>query len=203
MNELDELVIETEQGLFLDSRKFVESFSIDVASEHYDFLLKQKHLGHVELLELASRLSYLDPDNLHMNLSFVDIAEAMIGDKEKHFMISSFRMSVMKNFLDSRPNEFDVHELFECNYKKSLGDQLEIVARKNDPKHIPDFWLKRKDKYIPVEIKLHEFRGAHLKQLQRYMDFYNCDNGIAVGKELRCSLPDNVKFINYEHLQEA
>lgn len=74
---------------------------------------------------------------------------------------------------------------------------------KNDPKHIPDFWLKRKDKHIPVEIKLHEFRGAHLKQLQRYMDFYNCDNGIAVGKELRCSLPDNVKFINYEHLQEA
>lgn len=203
MKQIDELIIETEHGLLIESEKFIELFNFDTTNEQYAFLSKVNRISHIEILELAARLSYLKPNDLDRNLSFIDFAEIMIGNKEKHFLISSFRMLVMKNFLDSRPNEYDIHDLFKNNYKKVLSDQLEIVKRKNNPKHIPDFWLKKKDEYIPVEIKLNGFNGTHLKQLERYMNFYDCSNGIAVAKELRCPLPNNIKFINYEKLQEA
>lgn len=194
---MNELVIEKDNELYLDSSQFVQLFGIDTTDDLFKFLTKSDVIGFVEILELASTLSFLEPSNLERNLKLIDLAEIMMGDKDNKFLISSMRMMVSKNFLDSRPNEFDIHELFKSEYKKVLGDDYSIVERKNNPKHIPDFWLMNKGEYIPVEIKLHDFKNKHLNQLRRYMDFYGCEKGIAVARELRCALPSNIKFISY------
>jgi len=179
---------------------FINLFEIDEGKIDYRIPRNKKWLGVFDLMELVSRLSLVEPDRLDRNLRIADFIEMMIGDVEKHFFVSNFRMMIMKNFMDSRPTEFDIHEKFENGYRNVLGNNYEIVKVKNNPKHIPDFWLENGDDFIPVEIKLHDFSSAHLKQLQRYMDFYKCDRGVAVGKELKCSLPNNIKFINYEQL---
>lgn len=98
----------------------------------------------------------------------------------------------------TRMTEKRVYEWFKNNYKNVLGESYELVKRKNNPHHQPDFWLMHKGEYIPVECKVEFFTKAGLKQLSRYMDFYKASKGIAVARGLKCELPKNIKFINYE-----
>lgn len=95
-------------------------------------------------------------------------------------------------------SESDVYEWFKDNYKDILGESFEIIKRKSDHGNRPDFWLLHGDKYIPVECKLHEFTRKGLQQLMRYMTFYGASNGVAVASELKCELPQNIRFIQHE-----
>ena len=63
-------------------------------------------------------------------------------------------------------------------------------------------WLRNNMQEIPVEVKKFEFGRAALKQLLRYMKFYKCDKGIAVAKKLIVELPENIRFISIEELEE-
>ncbi len=94
--------------------------------------------------------------------------------------------------------ESRVYQWFLANYKRVLGGDYEIVKRKNDPHHIPDFWLKHNDHYIPVECKATDFTAKGLRQLQRYMDVYGADAGVAVAERLKCDLPNNIMFVRVD-----
>lgn len=94
----------------------------------------------------------------------------------------------------NRTREVDLYTLFQYNYKKLLGENAEIIKFKNDPSHIPDFWVKLDEELIPVEIKLGAFNSTALKQLQRYMNFYKSPKGIAIGESLKTKLPENIMF---------
>src|SRR5699024_9692813 len=198
--ELSKLVVDRKQGLLVDKDFFAKMFEIDTSIEELSFLKEIRYLGHMEMLEVASRMSYLEPENICRNISIVDMAEAVSRNKEIRFLIWSVRLSVAKNFDDNLPNEFSIHRLFESNYKRIFGEKVNIVRRKNDSKNIPDFWLNDGRVDIPVEIKLGSFNENHLKQLRRYMNFYKCEKGVAVAKGLNCAIPDDVVFINYETL---
>lgn len=39
-----------------------------------------------------------------------------------------------------------------------------------------------------------------MKQLNRYINFYKSSYGIAIGRELRVSLPNNICFISLEEI---
>ena len=106
----------------------------------------------------------------------------------------------MYDFIWNRKDEFYYQDLFKKHYKSFLP-LTELVERKNNPKHIPDAWLKENDEYIPVEVKLEKFGAKALKQLNRYMEFYDCKNGVAVGNELTVELPDNIQFVNNKDLE--
>lgn len=106
--------------------------------------------------------------------------------------------SITHNLIACWHTEKDVYEWFRDNYKTILGDAFTIVRKKNDPKHIPDFWVQNNTEEIPVECKLYEFTSQGLRQLQRYMNYYNAEHGIAVGSECRCELPSNITFIQYD-----
>lgn len=200
---MENLIIETHDKLYLDKHQFLRMFDIDVEGNGLNFIDTKTKLDHTDLIEIATKLSFTEPDELERNLKLLDIAKIMMGNVENTFMFTSLNMMVIKIFLDSRQTEFDIHKLFKSKYKKVLGEDYKIIKRKNNPKHIPDFWLMSNKEYIPVEIKLHEFNANHLKQLQRYINFYECSKGLAVAKELKCPLPSNIKFVNYENLQEA
>lgn len=124
------------------------------------------------------------------------IDKAFLG-KNVPFLDYCVRESILLNYRQTRPTEKAVYEWFETNYKKHLGDEWKITKIKNNPKHIPDFWVTNGVITVPVECKKTKFDGAALRQLERYMNYYGCIKGIAVAGELTVKLPKNIKFINY------
>lgn len=106
------------------------------------------------------------------------------------------RETTLNWYMKTTSNEKSVYEWVKSN-EKNLFKDFSIVKRKNHPKHIPDFWVSNGIEYRPVECKLREFNKAALKQLLRYMNFYNCKSGYAIAKELTVKLPDNIIFIKY------
>lgn len=95
-------------------------------------------------------------------------------------------------------NETDVYSWFRKNYKALLDESYEIVSLENDKHNIPDFWLKQNNEYIPVECKLQNIDKAALRQLQRYMNVYETQRGVAVGERCVVDLPDNIIFISHD-----
>ncbi len=149
-------------------------------------------------MDIAVHRSYLHPDEINKNLGILDDADELLPNKYDYpFLRNACRETVIRNFLDTRITEKDVHNWFRKKVSVLLGEHYRIVYRKNDKRHIPDFWIKGNETYIPVEIKLHKFSPRHLQQLLRYMNVYDCAQGIAVALELNCNLPSNINFIKY------
>jgi len=201
---MNDLVIMSDFGVtclkgvpVVSSRSVAEILDIELSNDM--LLYKNTHVDAIGLLETAMLLSLRDPDLLDRNLKIIDLATEIFDKKhETPFLLYSIRETVMRNFLNSRIKEVDVCGWFKENFRNVLGTDFEIVKRKNDKKHIPDFWLLKNGYYTPVEVKLHSFKDTDLKQLLRYMDFYDCSEGVAVAKNLKCSLPSNITFVSYE-----
>lgn len=100
-----------------------------------------------------------------------------------------------RNLVETFPKERDYYKIFDDKIKEFQDSKIFIIEKKNHPKHIPDRWMNIYSNIIPVEFKLNSFNGSALKQLQRYIKFYNCDYGIAIGSRLTIKLPDNIWFI--------
>ena len=107
--------------------------------------------------------------------------------------VNAFRTLTLKE-----KNEYSVHTLFKENYSKFY--EGEIIYHKNNPRHIPDAWVEKDGECIPVEMKRYCFDKQALEQLTRYINFYNCKHGIAVGEKLTVKLPDNIIFISIDSL---
>lgn len=154
-------------------------------------------------LETAVINSYENPFELAKNLEYLNNALKDFPESLDYpFLANAIREQIMRNYLDCTISERDVQNWFKENVKTLLGNNYSLVELKNSPKHIPDAWLKHGIEYIPVEIKLNGFTKKSLTQLERYMDFFHCQKGIAVGKALNCILPKTVKFIPY-NLEEV
>lgn len=121
----------------------------------------------------------------------------ILDDTNTFFIQQCIFETIIHNLKASMRREVDVYEWFKCNYESILGKDCEIVKRKNDPHHIPDFWILKNKNYIPVECKLKDFTHGSLIQLQQYMSFYHADHGIAVAKNCKCELPENITFIKH------
>ena len=94
-------------------------------------------------------------------------------------------------------SERDVYKWFEQNYKNELGEKTQIIQNKNNPQHVPDFWVLYNGKKTPVECKPGDFNKKALQQLQRYMKFYGSACGVAVGERLVCDIPQNIVFVKH------
>lgn len=99
-----------------------------------------------------------------------------------------------------KKDEFYYQGLLKSNYSKIREGK--IVDRINYNHHIPDAWVLKNNEYIPVEVKLNNFNNKALQQLKRYMDFYNCNKGIASARELTVKLPSNIEFIPFSELEQ-
>lgn len=151
-------------------------------------------------IEKVLKGSYSNPNDLSENLDGIENADRdNILSSYFPFIRHAISERVIGNFIDTQPSERDIHDWFRDNFKRILGEEYRIVDHKNNKNHIPDFWVTTPQdfKIVPVEIKLHSFDHKSLEQLKRYMNFYESDRGIAVGKKLKCELPENITFINY------
>lgn len=98
--------------------------------------------------------------------------------------------------------EFKIHNLFDTSLPMLFNNEAIIVNMKSNRHHIPDRWISLNENIIPVEIKLKDFNFNAFKQLNRYMNFYKCSNGIAVGEKLTTLLPNNIRFISIEEIKK-
>lgn len=112
------------------------------------------------------------------------------------YLVSAIDETFIKYLTMLFPKEKDLREKFIDNIDKYLP-KAKIIQRKNLKQHIPDLWVSIDGEEIPIEMKLKVFTNSSLAQLERYMNVYKCNKGIAVAQELSCYLPNNIKFIQF------
>lgn len=66
------------------------------------------------------------------------------------------------------------------------------------PDYKPDGFISIGGDTIPVEIKRGDFTKKAAQQLQRYVKHYKAPFGVAVAKNLTCSLPKQFKFVQVD-----
>lgn len=179
---------------------------INIENKDGQLLTKVKIGGHlldyIDLYEMVCEMSYkVHEHGLDNLLGLLHLAKS-ITPKEKNipFLENSARETIFRNYQSSLPTEFDIHKLVQKNISKVI-DNCAVFERINDAKHQPDVWIRANGYEIPVEVKLKNFDYKALKQLKRYMDFYNCKKGIAVASELTTILPKSIKFIAIKELE--
>lgn len=92
--------------------------------------------------------------------------------------------------------EYSLYPQFEKAVNRLFGENAKIVKPKTNPHHRPDSWVQIGKTLIPVEMKKGDFDGKALKQLTRYMSFYKCEKGIAIGSRLSVKIPESIRFIS-------
>ena len=152
-----------------------------------------------ELLALASRAADESTDAAKDILKFASMLFHWQDDWAFKELYGLIAMNVARISMNS---EIDLYGQFESCLTKLFGDNAKVIRRKNNPRHIPDSWVRIDDEDIPVEVKLHKFNSKALNQLQRYMDIYGCSKGIAVGEKATVDLPDNIIFVSIDEIKE-
>lgn len=127
-----------------------------------------------------------------------DLKKINLPSVEGFWVYQVIMETMFLNLRMGEKTEMDIHNSFKKNFKKILGKEYKISDFKSNQKYQPDVWISKDSEQIPVEIKLYAFTDKSLSQLLRYMKFYNAKHGIAVARELKCELPDNITFINYK-----
>ena len=137
------------------------------------------------------------------------------GDKSFSNALELMLDGCLLRIAENKPKEEHLYPLFNhaigfINYPVGFagpGEVTPVYNHKMDKHHRPDAWVRlgmfEDCDLAPVEIKLCDFNITALRQLQRYMDFYKCDYGIAVGRKLTVTLPNNVFFISIKELEET
>ncbi|MGX7195215.1 hypothetical protein [Enterococcus olivae] len=189
MNNL--VIMKDKQAVTIQTQKNGEKF-IKINDKHFDY---------IDLLEFVCKASYTS-DDLNTLLATIDLARDIAPTDKVGFLQQSVREIVLRNFDSKTFTEFDIHNLAKEKISSFISG-CEVINHKNHPKHIPDMWVRIGRKEIPVEIKLRDFNLKARNQLERYMDFYGCEKGIAIGKRATTKLPENILFISIAELEES
>lgn len=156
-------------------------------------------LNRFDLLAMASKIA---SDNEKLAWQIMNIASMMFHPQSDSTFNTLYEAVATEITLKNIETEATLYQRFANAVKKLFGENAEIIKKQNNQRHQPDLWIKVNGHDIPVEIKLHSFDKKALKQLQRYMNFYNCQKGIAVGSCLKVELPENIVFISKKELEE-
>lgn len=148
-----------------------------------------------DLLALAARR-----ENKKSAIDILQLASKLFHWQDDPTFNTIYGAVAMLITMENIENEATIYSLFSKNVKNVLGEDVAIVKRKNDNRHIPDFWVETKNGVIPIEIKYRDFNLKALHQLSRYISFYGATGGIAVGRNLTVELPENITFVSIEAL---
>lgn len=130
-------------------------------------------------------------------LEIIEIADYLYGTSNEDYTYFSLRNCVYENIMWEKSSRTELYyqSVFKSHIKEILGDDYELIKKTSDNKNIPDAWVCYNNKMIPVEMKIGNFDDKALKQLFRYMNKYNANDGIAIGDKLTVELPNNIRFI--------
>ena len=139
----------------------------------------------------------------------------MAGDKDFSSIIGLMFDGCMFRIEKEKIREQDIYPIF--NHAIGFIDRpfffvgskeiTPVYNHKMDKANRPDAWVRlglfEDCELAPVEIKLHEFNITALRQLLRYLDFYKCNYGIAVGERLTTEIPNNIFFVSIKELDKT
>lgn len=133
-------------------------------------------------------------------LDIVECGFAEYSDESLLTVAQAVREVVLFNKIRDKREE-NLYPVISKHIKKLLGDDAEIIDKKNIGGNFPDLWVRIKDEEIPVEVKRHDFNLKAFKQLKRYMNVYQAKYGIAIGSRLTTPMPPNITFIPIEKIR--
>lgn len=147
-----------------------------------------------ELLAFAEQAK--DKNLQEASLKIASILFHPRGDRAFNALYGTVALSIARRGIK---HEFYYQQLFKVKSER-LG-YGKVIERKSNRGGIPDAWVTKDGKDIPVEVKIDEFNQKALKQLLNYMDIYQTESGIAVARRLTVQLPDNIKFVPFSELE--
>ena len=155
-----------------------------------------------DLLAIACRL--IDENKLEDAENLLRMTEGMYGNKSGSDSFNRIASALYDLVLyeDMKKNEIYYQEVFKRHCKEILGDGYEIYDKKDLQSKRPDAWVSYKNEIIPIEMKMGNFNQASLKQLQNYMDIYDCSYGIAIGNKLTIEIPSNITFVGMDIVKQ-
>ncbi|WP_375274477.1 hypothetical protein [Methylorubrum thiocyanatum] len=141
----------------------------------------------LSLLERACRLSFSD----------YEAADALLRRAPDSGNYRYLHQAVLALLWTNRPvpaSESDIRRMFYGKLAQYLpgAEQIKYSCVRSA---IPDGMICWNGREMPVEIKKDAFDLKAIRQLQRYMDVYDCEHGIAVAPKLTCRLPANMTFV--------
>lgn len=134
----------------------------------------------------------------------LEVTDRLFGRYTDDINYNVLRQTVYENIMYKEifKDELYYQSVFKSHVKQILGEEYSIVDIKSDGENIPDAWVTDGSKTIPVEMKVGAFNKKALLQIQRYLEKYNCNQGIAIGNELSVVLPNNIQFINISKVKK-
>lgn len=163
------------------------------------FYLNGQKIDRFDLLATAARLAHQDETAAWEIMNLASKLFHVQGDVTFNALYGAVALEIT---WASAENESNIHVLFNKHARKLLGENAEIIKKHCHPKHQPDSWVRMNGEDVPVEMKLGSFDKKALLQLQRYIKHYGTSTGIAVGRNLAVSLPDNIIFMSIERLED-
>ena len=154
-----------------------------------------------QLLAFANEFSDFNKDDAWSIMNFASSLFHPENDWAFNTLYGAVAMDMTRKSM-SENREYWLHDFFNNNVSQILGQEAKIVKVKQNSRHQPDSWVQVDDNILPVEIKNGPFDNKALRQLTRYIKFYNSKGGVAVGNELAIKLPSNIRFYNCSNWRE-
>ena len=184
----------------LDELSFLDSESEYITSRVKNFMRFSNYIAPNSAYWLASLIPKMEYKNGEAAVKYIENLYCC-RERFDYTLYTIVHMALILLIRNNEETEYQIHSLFKEKYSKLYDGK--IVNHKNNPKHIPDAWVLKDDEYIPVEMKLYDFDDKALNQLNRYINFYNCKHGIAVGSKCTVELPENIQFISIDELKSV
>lgn len=177
----------------------IELIQLDINEPFYkiDGVLYDKY----QLLALASKLASKNKNDALLILKIAEELYSKFEDEDFDELCYCVHMFIMYENISK--GELYYQDVFKNNCENILGSEYKLYDKKDLKRKRPDAWvIKNNIEQIPVEMKLHHFDDSALKQLLNYMDIYECNNGIAIGKSCNIELPNNIMFVELSKVKE-
>ncbi len=156
-----------------------------------------------QILAMIQRLSYSDYEKA---LELLNLCEKIIKEFStlndfKTFQwwrdaVSFSAIHTMKCLYSERESNG-----IQARFKDSINNLNPNAKIINDYKfnksNVPDFMINIGGLIRPVEIKKGKATGSAIKQISRYINFYNADKGYLVAPKTSVTMPDNVIFVKF------
>lgn len=157
----------------------------------WNTLSKEKvrhHSSKFKILVDVENTGFYKITNNNINKAFNELFKYSDGESRRKIKKESDRIS-----------EKTIYEWFEKNYKSIFGDNCCLFNVSPKTSVVPDCMIVKNGVIYPVRCKVGSFNYRALNQLEEYMSFYKCSDGIAIGNKLNVKIDKNIRFIQHPY----
>lgn len=155
------------------------------------------------MLSLAVR-AFDKKNDKKLAWEFMGKAISLYGASESDKFLDLYQaVAVYLSYVSTEKSlEFYYQHLFD-KYANLIIKDCKVIKKPYAGNLMPDSWIEIDGEFMPVEVKRRMFDKKALEQLEGYMNYYKTVRGVAVAKELRVDLPENILFVSINELEKV